>query len=108
MLGVSSSETEAAVRDWHEQQMCIVTHPHVDVLVHPWLWSTVILEPELKELGLPWRYDFSVIPRSMHEELAAAAREHDTAVQISAVSYFAQLDGRSTGQPDVVFPLPPR
>ena len=105
---IDESDTEAIVRNWHEQQMCIVTHPNVDVLVHPWWWYTVRLEPEIKVLGLPWSYDFGVIPRSMHEELAAAARDNNTAIELSGVSFFEQHEGHKTGQPDEEFPAPPR
>ena len=101
------ADTEAAVRNWHEQQLCLVSHPHVDVLVHPWWWYTVMLEP-IRVQGMPWLYDFGVIPRSMHEELGAAAREHDTAIELSGVSFYEQHEGRKTGQADEFFPPPPR
>ena len=86
-LGVDVDSTEALVRDWHEQQLCIVQHPRVDVLVHPWWWCTVNVDLFVV-IPMPWLTDFSVIPRSMHEELAAACVEHDTAVEFNACSFF--------------------
>jgi histidinol phosphatase-like PHP family hydrolase len=38
--------------------------------------------------SLPWFDDFAAIPFSMHDELAAAAREHGTAIEINAGAIF--------------------
>ena len=58
-------EMDVFIRDWHRQQMYLACDERVTILGHPWYHGR----------GL-WYEDFSVIPRSMHDELAAALLEN--------------------------------
>ena len=62
-----------SIREWHRQQMYLATDNRVTVLGHPWYHGK----------GL-WYEDFSVIPRSMHLELAAALKENRKYVECNA------------------------
>lgn len=81
-------EREAVIRSYHRQYLSCAAHPRVNVVAHPWWWAGHWQGADGKYTTLPWFDDFSVIPRSMHDELAAAAREHDTAVEINAGAVF--------------------
>ena len=76
----------AMVRSYHEQNMVLAEDPRIDVVGHPWwftggdLWKDV----DGTYKGLPWFDDFRVVPQSMHDEFAAAARENGKAVEINA------------------------
>lgn len=76
-------EPETVRRDYHRQNMFLVTHPLVDVLAHPWWWMGKWQESDGSYNTEPWLADFGSIPQSMHEELAAAAIEHGTAIEIN-------------------------
>lgn len=52
-------------REWYRQQMYLACDERVTILGHPW-WNTK---------GF-WYEDFSVIPRSMNEDIAAALKEN--------------------------------
>ena len=56
--------TEAHIREWHRQQMYMACDERVTILGHPW------------SCNLSWYGDFSIIPVSMHDELAAALLEN--------------------------------
>ena len=58
-------DREATIREWHRQQMWLACDERVTILGHPWYNGK----------GL-WYEDFTVIPRSMHDELAAAMVEN--------------------------------
>jgi histidinol phosphatase-like PHP family hydrolase len=60
----------------------------VDVVAHPWWWQGAWQDADGMYRTLPWFDDFSAVPRSMHDELAAAAREHGTAIEINAGAIF--------------------
>jgi len=55
----------ASIKEWHRQQMWLANDERVTVLGHPWYNGR----------GL-WYEDFSIIPRSMNNELAAALLEN--------------------------------
>ncbi|MFC1582821.1 PHP domain-containing protein [Planctomycetota bacterium] len=76
-------EREAVIRDYHRQNMFLVTHPLVDVVAHPWWWMGHWKDDKGNYPAEPWFDDFGIIPESMHQEFAAAAVEHDTVVEIN-------------------------
>lgn len=61
------------INEWHRQQMFMACDDRVTILGHPWYSG--------KRL---WYADFSVIPHSMHEELAAALKENGKFVECNA------------------------
>ena len=63
-------DLNACIREWHRQQMYLACDERVTILGHPW-WSGKAL----------WYEDFSVIPRSMNAELAAALKENGKYVE---------------------------
>lgn len=77
-------EREAIIRDYHRQNMFLAAHPLVDIVAHPWWWHKHWQDPDGGYSTEPWLGDFSVIPRSMHDEFAAAAIEHGAIVEINA------------------------
>ena len=54
------------IREWHRQQMWLAVDERTTVLGHPWYHGRGV-----------WYDDFSVIPRSMHNEFAAALLENN-------------------------------
>ena len=80
-------EREAVIRDYHRQNMFLVTHPLVDIVAHPWWWMGHWMDNDGNYPAEPWFDDFSVIPRAMHQEFAAAAIQHDTAVEINIAAH---------------------
>lgn len=58
-------DVAANIKEWHRLQMFLACNETVTVLGHPWDHG-----------GALWYSDFSVVPRSMHEELAAALKEN--------------------------------
>lgn len=80
-------EREAMILSYHRQNMFLAQHPRVDIVAHPWWWMGAWKQPGSEEVfypDLPWLGDFTVIPASMHDEFAAAARENGKAVEINA------------------------
>ena len=83
LLG-AAKERDAAIRSYHRQNMFLASHPAVDIVAHPWWWMGAWKAPDRNFYpDLPWLGDFTVIPRSMHDEFAAAARENSKAVEIN-------------------------
>lgn len=78
-----SLERETIIRHYHDQNMFLVTHPLVDIIAHPWWWRGHWEDSEGNYPAEPWFDDFNRIPKSMHGEFAAAARECDTVVEIN-------------------------
>ncbi|MBT3275542.1 MAG: hypothetical protein HN368_20465 [Spirochaetales bacterium] len=78
-----SFERESIIRDYHRQNMYLAANRLVDVVAHPWWWMGHWMDNNGNYPGEPWLDDFSVIPKTMHQEFAAAAVEHDTAVEIN-------------------------
>jgi histidinol phosphatase-like PHP family hydrolase len=76
-------EREAVIRDYHRQNMFLATHPLVDIVAHPWWWMGHWQDDNGNFDGEPWFDDFGVIPKSMHNEFAAAVVEHNKAVEIN-------------------------
>jgi histidinol phosphatase-like PHP family hydrolase len=74
---------EAVIRDYHRQNMFLATHSLVDIVAHPWWWMGHWMRDDGRYLNEPWFDDFTVIPRSMHEEFADACVANDTAVEIN-------------------------
>ena len=58
-------ELDHLIREWHRQQMWLANDERVTILGHPWYNGRAA-----------WYSDFSVIPRSMHDELFAAIIEN--------------------------------
>ena len=76
-------EREAVIRDFHRQNMFLATHPLVDIVAHPWWWHGHWQDSEGRYSAEPWLDDFNRIPKSIHDEFATAAIEHDTVVEIN-------------------------
>ena len=65
-------DRDVIIREWHRQQMWLACDERVTILGHPWYIGQ----------GL-WYDDFTVIPRSMNQELAAALKENGKYVECS-------------------------
>lgn len=76
-------EREAVIRDYQRQNLFLACHPLVTIVAHPWWWMGHWRDADGMYRTGPWLDNFDAIPRSMHDEFAAAAREHDTAVEIN-------------------------
>lgn len=60
---------EANIREWYRLQLALACDPRVTILGHPWSCNPL------------WREDFSVIPHSMLEEIAAALKENGKCIE---------------------------
>ena len=67
------SDVGSFIKEWHRQQMWLAQDERVTVLGHPWYNGS----------GL-WYEDFSVIPKSMNKELAAALKENGKYVECNS------------------------
>ena len=76
-------EREAVIADYHRQNMFLAAHPLVDVVAHPWWWQGHWAGEDGMFTAEPWFDHFGCIPASMHQEFAACALEHDTAIEIN-------------------------
>ena len=76
-------ERKSVIRDYHRQNMFLATHPLVNIVAHPWWWMGHWKDTKGIYQGKPWFDDFNNIPKSMHDEFAAAAVENDTVVEIN-------------------------
>lgn len=76
-------EREAVIRDYHRQNLFLATHPLVDVVAHPWWWHGAWEDERGNFTAEPWFDDFGRIPAAMHDEFAAAARQHAKRVEIN-------------------------
>jgi histidinol phosphatase-like PHP family hydrolase len=76
-------DSSALIRDYHRQNMFLAEHPLVDVVAHPWWWMGHWMDADQVYRGDPWIGNFGVIPKSMHNEFAAAVVEFDTLVEIN-------------------------
>jgi histidinol phosphatase-like PHP family hydrolase len=76
-------ERDALICEFHRQNLFLATHPLVDIVAHPWWWHGHWQDAEGNYPGEPWLGDFGRIPRSMHDEFAAAALAHDAVVEIN-------------------------
>ena len=59
------ADLDACIREWYRQQMWLACDERVTILAHPWCNGSKL-----------WYNDFSVIPCSMNEDLAAALKEN--------------------------------
>lgn len=66
-------DMDACMKEWYRQQMWLACDERVTVLGHPWYNGK----------GL-WYEDFSVIPRSMNRDLAAALKENGKYVECNS------------------------
>ena len=69
---------DAQIREWHRQQMWLACDPRVTILGHPW------------SCNRSWYEDFSVVPASMHEELASALLENGKYAECNAGLFVAK------------------
>lgn len=76
-------EREAIVRDYHRQNMFLAAHPLIDIVAHPWWWMGSWQDADGRYTSEPWLDDFRKIPQSMHDEFAAALRQHGTVAEIN-------------------------
>ena len=76
-------ERDAVIRDYHRQNMFLAAHELVDIVAHPWWWHGHWQDTTGAFTGEPWFDDFNRIPRTMHDEFAALAVEHDRKVEIN-------------------------
>lgn len=84
-LGVPEPlDPHAVIRDYHRQYLYAATHPHVDIVAHPWWWMGAWQDADHMYRTYPWFDDFSRIPESMHDEFAAAVVQYGKAVEINA------------------------
>ncbi len=76
-------ERDAIIEDYHRQYIFMATHPLVDIVAHPWWWMGHWQDDDGRYTTDPWLDDFGKIPVAMHDELASAAIEHGTAIEIN-------------------------
>lgn len=76
-------EREAAIRDYHRQNMFLACHPLVTIVAHPWWWMGHWQGADGCYCAEPWFDDFRKIPAAMHGEFAAACREHGKVAEIN-------------------------
>lgn len=67
------TDINVCVREWYRQQMYLACDGRVSILGHPWYIGN----------GL-WYEDFSVIPRSMNADIAAALKENGKCVECNS------------------------
>ncbi|NIA21293.1 MAG: hypothetical protein GWP05_04845 [Anaerolineaceae bacterium] len=87
-------KADSCVRSYHRQNMFLAEHPQVDIIAHPWWWRTTFHKANGEVAPFRWLDDFSIIPQSMHDEFAAAARENGKAVEINASITFSDGYGQ--------------
>ncbi|MBQ9986155.1 MAG: PHP domain-containing protein [Oscillospiraceae bacterium] len=71
------ADRDAEIREWYRQQMWLANDPRVTVLGHPW-WNPS---------GV-WYEDFSVIPRSMHMDIAESLLKNKKYVEYNSSGLF--------------------
>ncbi len=76
-------EREAVIRDYHRQNMFLAVHPQVTIVAHPWWWSGAWQGADKRYSTDPWFDDFRNVSAALHDEFAAAAREHGKIVEIN-------------------------
>lgn len=75
----SANDLQDSIKEWYRLQMWLANDERVTILGHPW-WNSK---------GL-WYEDFSVIPHSMHMDIAAALKENGKYVECN--SHFFRSD----------------
>ena len=76
-------DRDSVIRDYHRQNMFLAAHPLVDIVAHPWWWMGKWQDADGRYTTDPWFDDFGKVPASMHDEFAAAAKEHGAVVEIN-------------------------
>ncbi len=76
-------ERDAVIHDYHRQNMFLACHPLVTIVAHPWWWMGHWQESDGMYRTDPWFDDFHKVPQSMHDEFAAAVREHGKVAEIN-------------------------
>ena len=71
----TGSSAEEIVIDYHRQNMFLAEHPLVDIVAHPWWY--------LGPCTQGWIEDFSIIPVSMHRELADACNSNNKLMEVN-------------------------
>ena len=64
---------DATVKEWYRQQLYLACDERVTILGHPWYHGRG-----------PWYKDFSLIPQSMKEDIAAALKERGKYVECNS------------------------
>lgn len=77
------SKTNEFIIEWHRHHMYIANDERVDILGHPWWFD--------KPQFAVWLSDFSVIPVSMHDELACALKENGVCIEANAGMIYGTL-----------------
>ena len=67
------ADLNACIKEWYRQQMWLACDERVTILGHPWYNGVGI-----------WYEDFSIIPRSMHDDIAAALKENGKHVECNS------------------------
>ena len=75
------ADLDAEMREWYRQQMWLANDPRVTVLGHPW-WNG----------RRTWYDDFSVIPRSMHMDIAESLLKNKKYVECNTTALFLKTD----------------
>lgn len=73
---------KAAMKSYQAQQMFIAQQKCVDIIAHPW-WVYIGQYYKNGIMTGPWFDDFGRIPRSAHEEFAAAVLENNKMVELN-------------------------
>lgn len=71
------ADRDAEIREWYRQQLWLANDPRVTVLGHPW-WNPS---------GV-WYEDFSVIPRSMHMDIAESLLKNKKYIEYNSSGLF--------------------
>ena len=75
---MAKESVEAQIIDWHHQQMYLACDDRVTILGHPWACNDT------------WFEDFSIVPASMHDELAAALIENGKYAECNVGMFIAE------------------
>ena len=70
-------DTDSVIREWYRQQMWLANDPRVTILGHPWYNDERL-----------WYEDFSVIPRSMHMDIAESLKKNKKYVEYNTSALF--------------------
>ena len=72
------ADIDAMIKEWYRQQMWLACDDRVTILGHPWCVDEGV-----------WYDDFSVIPRSMNEDIAAVLKENKKYVECNACMFYS-------------------
>ena len=73
-------DLDACIKEWYRQQMWLACDERVTILGHPWYHGKGI-----------WYEDFSIIPRSMNMDIAAALKENGKYVECNSHFFLTSL-----------------